>query len=111
MTHLGPRDIPGNALRIVSNLWRSVRRKGLDYVVLPISGAYSELSSRRHPLPILLNRLPLFPAEASLEDMQALLRMIGDDPRIRGIVLRFGALRAGPATLCSLRRMLLALRV
>jgi protease-4 len=105
-----PANTLRNALVTIANLLRSLRRKGLDYIVLPISGPYPELPPQRDPLPFPFNRLPLRPSATSLEDMRAVMEKIGGDPRVRTVVLRFDSLPAGPATLYSLRRMLLDLR-
>jgi protease-4 len=105
-----PRDLLRNTVIAASNLLRSLRRKGLDYVVMSINGSYPERTPRRDPLPFPFNRLSLFPTEVSLEDMQATAERIGADRRVRGVVLRFDTLRAGPAALYSLRRVCLDLR-
>jgi protease-4 len=105
-----PRDLLRNTALAVRNLLRSLRRKGLDCVVLSIHGSYPERTFRRDPLPFPFSRLSFFPQEVSLEEMQAMVGMIGDDPRVRGVVLRFDTLRAGPSALYSMRRMLLGLR-
>ncbi len=104
------RDLLRNSLLATRNLLRSLRRKGLDYIVLPIRGAYPERAPRRDPLPFPFNLLPLFPSEVSMEGMEAMLEMIGDDRRVRGVILRFDTLQAGPSTLYSLRHKLLDLR-
>ncbi len=88
----------------------SLRRKGLDYVVLNLRGSYPERTPRQDPLPFPLNLLPLLPSEASLEGMAVMLERLGDDRRVRGVIVRFDALQAGPSALYSLRRMLLELR-
>ncbi|MEA3340873.1 MAG: signal peptide peptidase SppA [Chloroflexota bacterium] len=104
------RDIPRNAVLATRNLLRSLRRKGLDCIVLPIHGAYPERTARRDPLPFPFSWLPLFPTETSLEDMRDIVEMIGADRRIQNVVLRFDTLRAGPSALHSLRQMALDLR-
>jgi protease-4 len=103
-------DLPRNTILAIRNLLRSLRREGLDYVALTIQGSYPERTPYRDPLPFPLNLLPLFPSEVSLEEMKAMLGMIGDDRRVQGVILRFDALQAGPSTLHSLRRLLLDLR-
>jgi protease-4 len=107
---MAPRDLLRNTAIAIGNLLRALRRKRLDYVVLPINGSYPERTPRRDPLPFPFNRLPLFPTEVSLEDMRTAAERIGADRHVQGIVLRFDALRAGPATLYSLRRICLNLR-
>ncbi len=103
-------DIPRNTLLTIRNLLRSMRRKGLDCIVLPIHGSYPELPPQRDPLPFPLGLLPLFPPQTSLLDMRRTLDIIGNDRRVRTVVLRFDTLQAGLSTLHSLRRMLLDLR-
>lgn len=105
-----PRDLPRNTALAARNLLRSLRRRGLGWVVLPVSGPYPERTLRRDPLPFPFSRLSLFPSEVSLQGMQAMVDMAGGDPRVGGVVLRFDALRAGPSARHSLRRMLLGLR-
>ena len=104
------RDIPRNAVLTISNLLRSLRRRGLDHVVLPIRGSYPERTSRRDPLPFPFSRPPILPTEISLEDMRDVVERIGHDRRVQNVVLRFDTLRAGPSRLYSLRRMMLGLR-
>jgi protease-4 len=107
---MNPRDLPRNAVLTARNLLRSLRRGGLDWVVLPLSGSYPERTVRRDPLPFPFNRVPLFPSELSLQGMQARVDMVGGDPRVEGVVLRFDTLQTGPSARHSLRRMLLGLR-
>jgi len=104
------RDLLRNAVLAGRNLVCTLRRQGLDWVVLSLRGPYPERTVRREPLPFPFSRLPLFPSEVSLEDVQKVLDVIGRDQRVQGVVLRFGSLRAGPSTLYSLRRLLLGLR-
>jgi protease-4 len=105
-----PRDLLRNAALAGRNLLCSLRRKGLDWVVLSLCGSYPERTARRDPLPFPFSRLSLFPSEASLQDVQSVVEMIGNDRRVHGVVLRLDPLQAGPSTLHSLRRMLLGLR-
>ncbi len=105
-----PRDILRNTINTGANLLRSLRRKGLDYVVLPLRGSYPERTPRRDPLPFPFNRLSLLPREVSLEDMRSALEVIAGDSRVQGVVLRFHTLPARLPKLYSLRRMLLRLR-
>jgi protease-4 len=104
------RDVPRNTVLVTRNLLRSLRRKGLDCVVLPIHGSYPELPPQRARLPFPLGLLSLLPAQVSLAEMRAVMDIIGDDRRVRTVVLRFGTLQAGLSTLYSLRRLLLNLR-
>ena len=104
------RDLLRNTALVARNLLRSLRRKGLDCVVLPIRGPYPELTSGRDPLPFPFSRLPLFPREVSLEDVRATVETIGADRRVQSVILRFDTLQAGPSTLYSLRHHLRDLR-
>ena len=104
------RDLPRNAFITGGNLLRSLRRKGLECVILSIHGSYPERTPQRDPLPFPFNRLPVFPAEPSLEGIQAIVERIGADRRVQNVVLRLDTLRANPSALYSLRRMLADLR-
>jgi len=99
-----------NTILAGRNLVCSLRRKGLDWLVLPLRGSYPERTVPRDPLPFPFSRLSLFRQEASLQDLRAVLEAIGEDRRVQGVVLRFDGLRAGASTLHSLRRMVFALR-
>jgi len=105
-----PGDLLRNTVRAGRNLVCSLRREGLDWVVLHLQGSYPERTTRRDPLPFPFNRLSLFPEEASLQDVREAVEMISSDRRVQGVVLRFGSLQAGPSTLHSLRRFVLSLR-
>ena len=107
---MSPRNLLRNTAVATRNLLRSLRRKGLDYVVLPIRGSYPERTVRRAPLPFPFNRLLPFTPEVSLESVRGMMEIISNDQRVQGVVLRFDALHAGPSALYSLRRMLLDLR-
>lgn len=102
-------DLPANGLQSIRNLVRSLRRRGLDYVVLQLEGSFPERTPQRRVL-FPLRMLPIFPSEVSLEQMQYIVDLISGDPRTKGVVLRLGVLRAGPPTLHSLRRMVQKLR-
>ncbi len=104
------RDILRNTILTTRNCLRSLRRKGLDTIVLPIHGAYPELPAQQDRLPFPLNLLPLFPSPVSLVDARNMVEMIGQDKRVRTVVFRFGELQAGLSTLHSLRRLMLDLR-
>ncbi len=103
-------DIPRNGLRALRNLLRSLRRKGLDYVVLPLEGSYPERTPRQDPMPFPLSLLPIFPTEPSLEALTEAIEVLGGDERVRGVVLKIERLQAGPPTLDSLRQMVHELR-
>jgi len=103
-------DLPRNTILKTRNLLCSLRRKGLECVVLPVRGGYPERTVWREPLPFPFSRLPIFPREVSLEDMQTIVKMLGGDPRVQSVVLRFDTLQADAAALFSLRRQFAALR-
>jgi len=99
-----------NAPIATSNLFRSLRRKGLKCIVLPISGPYPERASRRDPLPPPLNRLLPRSSQLSLEDVREIVKRIGSDSRVQTVVARFDTLQTESAALYSLRQMFLDLR-
>lgn len=103
-------DFPRNGILAIRNLIRSLRRKGLDYVVLPVQGSYPERTPRRDPMPFPLSLLPLFPSEPSLEEMAEALQAISADKRPQGVIFRIDRLQAGASRLHTLRRMMLDLR-
>lgn len=104
-----PLDLPRNSLEAIRNLVRSLRRRGLDYPILPLEGSFPERTpQRRAPFPFYM--LPLFPSQVSLENMRDAVDLISGDGRVEGVVFRFGSLRAGPATLHTLRGMVHELR-
>jgi len=105
-----PGDLLRNSVLATGNLLRSLRRKRLDCIVLPMRGPYPEWRARRDPLPFPFSRLSLFPQDTSLAELRAVMETIGDDRRVQNVVLHFDTLRAGLSTLYSLRRMLLGLR-
>lgn len=89
------------------------RYRDLDYIVLPLQGAYPEIPPPPaiEPLPYPLNRLIptlfpfLFPRELSLLGLEWILQAIGGDRRVAGVIFPFGTLRANLAALYSIRRM------
>jgi len=105
-----PFDLPRNGFLTLRNAIRSLHRKGLDFVVLPLEGSFPERAQRRPPLPFPLSLLSMIPSEVSLEEMQETVDLLGADRRVLGVVFRLQGLRAGPASLHSLRRMMGELR-
>ena len=103
-------DLPRNGILALRNGIRSLRRKGLDVVVLSLEGSFPERTPRRTPLPFPISLLPIFPSEASLEEMQEATRIIGADDRVRAVVFRIGNVQAGSATLHTLRGLMKDLR-
>jgi protease-4 len=74
-----------------------------EFIVLTITGSLPE--RRLVPSRFLRRRLGLAwtPVPESLEEWRERLRQIAGDPRVRGIVLKTGLLRAGVASLEGLR--------
>ncbi len=107
---MAARGLIGNVAVAGGNLVRSMRRRGLECISLPIEGSYPEWPPRRPRLPFPLSFMVPFTRQVSLSDMRAATRMIGADNRVRCVVVQFGPLDAGLATLYSVRRLLLALR-
>jgi protease-4 len=107
---MAPRDLLRNTVLRTRNWLRSLRRRGLDCIVLTLHGSFPELSPQREPLPFPLSRLSLFPTQVSLADMRTVMEVIGDDSRVQTVVLRFDTLQAGLSTFHSLRRIFIDLR-
>ncbi|HIQ02714.1 MAG TPA: signal peptide peptidase SppA [Anaerolineales bacterium] len=95
----------GNLLGWMRNLLASLRRRGLEYVLVRLEGSYPERRDRRPVLPFPLSRLSLFPSEPSLEELREVFERLAGDRRVRGVLLRVGHLTAGPATVQALRGM------
>jgi protease-4 len=102
-------DLVRNARLALSNRLRLSRRQRLDYVVLRVSGSYTErtlLPQRRFPVSL----LPWPPPLPSVEAFTNTLERLTVDPRVKGIVLVISSLSAGPATLASLRQAVVRFR-
>jgi len=105
-----PADLVRNAVRGSCNVLRMVRRGEIGCVVLPLSGSYPEWTREPPALPFPFSRLLRVTPEVSLAGFRSVVQMIGDDRRVRGVVLRFDALQAGLSARYSLRRQLSDLR-
>lgn len=96
-------DLFRNTYLTLTNSFRLLRLKTLDYVALQVSGNYSERIQRPpHRFPLSLLPWPAPPP--SVESFNKTLERLAADPRLRGIVLTIAGLSAGPATLGSLRQ-------
>jgi protease-4 len=96
-------DLARNAWLALANRLRLLHRRGMDYVVLRVSGSYPERTLQpRHPFPLSL--LPWPPSPPSVEAFNRVLDCLAIDPRVKGIVLLISGLSAEPATLGSLRQ-------
>jgi len=96
-------DLAGNAARAVRNLL-AMLLPAPDFVMLTVGGSLPE----RRPAPrgMLARFLPnplASTAQESLEEWRERLRLLAGDPRVEGVVLKLGDLRAGAAALESLR--------
>jgi protease-4 len=99
-------DLFRNARLALSNGFRRLRGKGLDYVVLRVQGSYPErVPARERPFPLSL--LPWPSPPPSVESFNDALERIGQDPRVEGAILVISNLSAQPATLASLRQAVL----
>ncbi|MGD2165893.1 MAG: hypothetical protein PVH50_10235, partial [Anaerolineae bacterium] len=81
-------DLPRNGLLFIRNAFRSLRRKGLETLVVPVDGSFPERAPRRTPLPFPLSMLSVFPSELSLEEMQDAMDVITADERVQAVVFR-----------------------
>lgn len=102
-------DILRNTRLAISNRWRLLRWRRLDYVVLRVSGAYTERTVRqRRRFPLSL--LPWPSPGPSVDGFANTLERIAADPRVKGVVLIVSDLSAGSATAGSLRASIIRLR-
>lgn len=83
------------------NAWKRMRKRYVDYVVLPVGGPFPERNGP--PRGFIERRLPLPAEPLSLQLLNALLRDIGDADNTRGVVFIFRGFSAGPATLQNFR--------
>lgn len=90
----------------LGNARRSLRRKGLDYIILTISGPYPE---RSRPRRFLWFRRPAA-RKMSLEDLNDILERLAADRRVKGIVFQLKDLNLSPAKIQSLRQAILRFR-
>lgn len=105
-----PFDLLRNTIVSFRNGVRSLRRRGLDFVVVPVEGSFPERAQRPRPLPFPLTLLPMLPSEVSLEEMAHRIEWLANDRRVKGAIFRIQDLQAGSATVHTLRRLLLSLR-
>jgi len=99
-------DLLVNALRAVRNLIAALLPPA-EFITLNASGTLPE--RRPPPAGFLRRYLPdpfASPAQESLEEWRDRLRLLARDPRVRGVVLKIGDLRAGAAAVESLRTAL-----
>ncbi|RMF26362.1 MAG: S49 family peptidase, partial [Chloroflexi bacterium] len=87
----------------LDNARRSLKRRGLDYVLLSLSGPFPE-RSRPRPFRWLPRRWTR--GVMSVEALNAILERLAADARVRGVVLQFKGLDLAPARVQSLRRAL-----
>lgn len=102
-------DLPRNGILLIRNAIRSLRRRGLDVIVLPLEGSFPERAPRRAPLRFPLSLLPVFPSELSLEEMEHRVEAVSSDHRVRSVVFRIQEVQAANTALHTLRRMMLEL--
>jgi protease-4 len=99
-------DVLINTFRILRNLVARVL-PGPEFVVLTARGTLPERRVARRGFLQRLIPNPLGPiAEESLEEWRERLRILAQDPRVRGIVLKVDDLRAGLASIEGLRTAL-----
>ncbi len=103
------RDVIRNTWYSLTNPLRRLRRRGMDYVLLPLAGSFPERRIRERQ-PLLWSLLPWISSEMSLETLNEILTRLAADPRVRGVVLTLDGLATGPATMSSLRQAVLRFR-
>ncbi len=102
-------DLFRNTALILTNRLRLFQRRGIDYVILSLTGDFPERTPQpRRPFPLSL--LPWPPPPASVEYLTTALERLALDPRVEGVVLVVSGLQAGPATLGSLRQAIARFR-
>jgi protease-4 len=103
------RDLIRNAWYTLTNPLRRLRRRGMDYVHLPLAGSFPERRERER-LHFPWSWMPWATIETSLETLNEQLERLAADPRVRGVVLTLSGLATDPATLSSLRQAMLRFR-
>lgn len=102
-------DLFRNTGLILTNQLRLLRRRGMDYVSLNLTGSFPERAPQsRRPFPLSL--LPWPPPPVSVEYLTTTLERLALDLRVEGVVLVVSGLQAGPATLGSLRQAIARFR-
>ncbi|MDQ7840493.1 MAG: signal peptide peptidase SppA [bacterium] len=99
-------DLIRNGLLFLFNALARLPGPPLDYVVVELTGSYPERNPTPRPLAQRMLMRPLQRPDESLEALRERLERIAGDARVRGIVLRVHGLRAGMATVQSLRAAL-----
>jgi protease-4 len=97
-------DLLRNTLLLVTNRWRLLRHRRLDFVVLRMTGSFPERTALPPRRPFPLSLLPWPPPPPSVETFTDVLDQLASDPRVKGVVLLISGLSAGPATYGSLRQ-------
>lgn len=92
-------------LRSFRNYLRK-RRKVASYLIYRLQGEYAELPEPQKPF----YQRYLSPAKPSLFQVAHDLRMISEDPRVKGIILEFGPFHLPFSSLQSLRDLLVTVR-
>jgi protease IV len=104
-----PSDLLRNSSRALSNRLRLLNRRGLDYVLLRVTGNYPE-RRRERPRRFPLSLLPWPPPPPTVGGLTQQLERIAADPRVCGVVLLVCNLSAELATLTSLRQAIARFR-
>ncbi|MBM3470032.1 MAG: signal peptide peptidase SppA [Armatimonadetes bacterium] len=99
-------DLVRNGLLLLCNALARLPGPPLDYVVVELTGSYPERNPTPRPLAQRVLMRPLQRPEESMEALRDRLERIAGDERVRGIVLRVRDLRAGMATVQSIRSLL-----
>jgi protease IV len=90
------------------NFVRRARQFELDYVVMPIGGPLPERAAP--PRSFIQRQLPLPPEPLSMQALNYRFNRIAQADNVRGVVLAFEGIYAGPATLQNLRQAIHRLR-
>ncbi|MEW5985930.1 MAG: signal peptide peptidase SppA [Chloroflexota bacterium] len=93
---------------VMRNEWRLLRRRQLDYVVMPVGGPLPERAGP--PRNFIQRHLPLPPEPLSMQALNNRLRAIADASNVKGVILILESLDIGLATAGNLRRSIQRLR-
>ncbi|NLE99662.1 MAG: signal peptide peptidase SppA [Anaerolineales bacterium] len=99
-----------NGLIGCRNGLRSMRRGGLEWIVLPVEGAYPEFPPPAPSLPFPFNRLVPVAPGASVEAVRVAADRLASDRRVRGVVLQLDGLHDGLTAMHGLRSSVQRLR-
>lgn len=94
-------DALGNGLRLLRNAARGWGQRAPDFVLIELRGGFPERAAPRRPWWQRL--LPVGTRDLSVKELNDALDLIAETPRVRGVILRIGAIDAQLARVQNLR--------